>query len=220
MNDKKTNIKKITILALFCALAYIVEFVFRIKVGFLTFDAKDAVITVGAMFFGPLSGVIAALAVSLLEMITVSTTGFYGLIMNFTSTAAFAVVASLIYKHKKTLKGAIIGLLAGIFSMTAVMVLLNILITPLYMKKSIEAVLKILPTLIVPFNFTKALFNTALVLILYKPISIALKHIGIAGNKDEKYVFDEKTIIMLVSGVLLLAVAVVIFIFILNGKIV
>ena len=219
MNDKKINIKKLTVMALFCALAYVVEFVFRIKVGFLTFDAKDAVITISAMFFGPLSGVVTALAVALLEMITVSTTGFYGLVMNFASTAAFAVVASLIYKYKKTLKGAIIGLLAGIFSMTAVMVLLNILITPLYMKTNVEAVMQILPTLIVPFNFTKALFNTALVLILYKPISVALKRIGICGDKNEIYVFDAKTAAMLVSGVALLVVAVVIFIFILNGKI-
>lgn len=220
MDKNRINIKKITTIALFCALAYVVEFVFRIKVGFLTFDAKDAIITIEAMFFGPVSGLVTAIVVALIEMLTVSDTGLYGFVMNVASTVAFAVVASAIYKHKKTLKGAILGLLTGIISMSAVMVGMNLLVTPLYMKADISAVLKIIPTMILPFNFTKALFNTALVLILYKPISVALKRIGVAGDKNEKYSFDKTTIIMLISGIVTLTVALVIFIVVLNGKIV
>ena len=40
------NIKKLTVTALFCALAFLMTFVFRFKVGFLTFEFKDAVISV------------------------------------------------------------------------------------------------------------------------------------------------------------------------------
>ena len=79
----KLDIYKMVVLSLFCAMAYIFVFVFRIKVSFLTFDAKDAIITVCSLLYGPLSGVIVSLVVSFLEFITVSDTGLYGLIMNF-----------------------------------------------------------------------------------------------------------------------------------------
>ena len=52
MNKSREKIKKLVLVALFAALAYVCMFVFRIKVSFLTFDAKDAVMTVGSMFLG------------------------------------------------------------------------------------------------------------------------------------------------------------------------
>ena len=82
-------------MALLCALAYICEFVFRIKVSFLTFDAKDAIIAIGALAFGPVSGVAMSLVVALLELVTVSETGFYGFLMNFLSSAVFSVIPAL-----------------------------------------------------------------------------------------------------------------------------
>ena len=42
---KKNNVKKITVTALFCALAFLMTFIFRFKVGFLTFDMKDAILS-------------------------------------------------------------------------------------------------------------------------------------------------------------------------------
>ena len=90
------RVKKLTCLALFVALAYVTMFVFRIKVGFLTFDAKDAIITVAAISFGPLSGVLISLAVALLEMVTVSDTLIYGFLMNFLSSATFSATAALL----------------------------------------------------------------------------------------------------------------------------
>ena len=43
---KKYNTKKLVLLAMFSALAYATMFVFRIKVSFLTFEARNAVITI------------------------------------------------------------------------------------------------------------------------------------------------------------------------------
>ena len=80
----KTNkTKKMVTVAMFCALAYICVFIFRFKVSFLTFDVKDAVITMGAMFCGPLTAPLISFIVALIEMITVSDTELYGMI--FTS---------------------------------------------------------------------------------------------------------------------------------------
>ena len=41
---KNEQIKKIAVTAMLTALAFLITFVFRFKVGFLTFDFKDAII--------------------------------------------------------------------------------------------------------------------------------------------------------------------------------
>ena len=50
---KNASLKKLSVTAMLCALAYICMFVFKFKVGFLTFDLKDAVLTVIAFLYGP-----------------------------------------------------------------------------------------------------------------------------------------------------------------------
>ena len=47
----KERILRMVMIALFCALAFAVMPLFRINVMFLTFDIKDAVITVPAYFY-------------------------------------------------------------------------------------------------------------------------------------------------------------------------
>ena len=66
MINRKKSVLQLTMVARFCALSYLCLFVFRIKVSFLTFDAKDAVMTIGAMFFGPIAGFTMALVTNAL----------------------------------------------------------------------------------------------------------------------------------------------------------
>ena len=96
----KLDTKKLVGMAMFAALAYSVTFVFRIPVMFLTFDAKDAIIIIASLIYGPVSGIIISLTVALIELITISGTGVYGFIMNFASSAVFSAVAALVYKYK------------------------------------------------------------------------------------------------------------------------
>ena len=84
-SNKKYDIRKLTVMGMFSALAYISTFIFHFPVAFLTFDPKDAIITIGAMFFGPVSGILMSAIVALAELATISDTGPYGLIMNFIS---------------------------------------------------------------------------------------------------------------------------------------
>lgn len=172
------NVKKMTILAMFIALGYVCLFVFRIKVQFLTLEFKDVFITMSGFIFGPLAAAAVALAESLLELATLSDTGFWGALMNFAGSAAFAVTASLIYKFNKTFKGAVIGLVSAVFSMTAVMLLMNILITPIYMHTDVNTVAGMIPKLLLPFNLIKGMLNAAIAFILYKPLSQALRATG------------------------------------------
>ena len=117
----RERVKRLVFIALFAALAYASTMIIHPKVLFLTFDVKDAVITLAAMAFGPVAGVTISFLAALIELVTISETGIYGFIMNFLGSAVFSLTASLIYKHKKTLIGGIIGLATAVFSMTAVM---------------------------------------------------------------------------------------------------
>ena len=219
------KILRMVMVALFCALSYAVTLVFRINVSFLTFDIKDCMITIGGLLFGPLAAVSISAVTALLEAITVGDTGFYGLLMDFVSSASFAVVASLIYRYRRDLIGAVIGLVSAIFCMTAVMLGMNLLIVPLYTPGvSVAVVAKMLPTLILPFNLTKAVMNAALVLILYKPVATALRYARVklpGGSQSAAPIKGswKTTLLLSLAGVLLIAASLILFVVLLGGSI-
>lgn len=226
-NNGAYKIKKLCMVALFCALAYATMFVLRIKVSFLTFDAKDAIITLAGLLFGPIASLVISLTVALIEMISVSDTGFWGFLMNFLSSAAFSCTAALIYKYKRSIKGAIIGLTASVFVTTAVMMLLNLIITPIYTGQPSAVIASMIPTLLFPFNLTKSVLNMALVLILYKPVSRAMKAAKVMRSAEldvdsTRAEVDKKrsrvtSLVILLVGALLIAISVTVFIVVLGG---
>ena len=178
------RIKKMSAVAMFCALAFVLTYV-KVPVLFLSLEVKDAVIVLCTLLFGPLSGLFIAVLVPFLEMVTHSSTGIYGFLMNILSSVTFSMVAGLIYKYKKSFYGAIAGLLSGVFAVTAVMMLANLLITPYYMGAPIQTVAAMIPKVLLPFNFLKATLNAAIVLLLYKPLSNVLKRMGFLPKKAE-----------------------------------
>ena len=219
-SKRRENLLRMVVVAVFCALAYACQFVFRIHVSFLTFDAKDAVMAIGAMIFGPVWGVVMAFLVAFLEFLTLSGTGVYGFIMNCASSAAFTALCAGVYKHKRTMVGAVLGLCTAVLGTTAWMMLLNLIVTPYYMTGgSVKAVAELIPTLLLPFNLTKSLMNAGLVLVLYKPVSLALKKAKILKGGPDKFTFDKKTLAVLIGGLSLIAVCVVIFLVVLHGNI-
>ena len=124
--NQTANTKKLVTMGMLAAIAYVVMLVGRIPVVlFLKYDPKDVIITIGGFLFGPMSAFIISLVVSVVEFFTASDTGIIGLIMNVLSTCAFSCVAAFIYKKKHTIKGALIGLITGCVTMTAVMLLWN-----------------------------------------------------------------------------------------------
>lgn len=205
------DIKRIVGMATFAALAYAVTFVFRIHVQFLTFDAKDAILTIAAFIYGPLSAIIMSLVPALLELITISGTGPWGFLMNFASSACFSFVASFIYKYKRSFNGAIIGLYSAVVITTGFMIALNLLVTPIYMGVPRAMVIDFLPSLLLPFNFAKSLMNAAITMLIYKPVSTAMKRANlIEGKFDAK--FTKKSLIMLIIGAVTLAAAITVFV--------
>ena len=175
---KKTiDVKKMVLLSLLSALAYVITVAFpRIEVaGFLRYEPKDVIIVIGAFLLGPYAAVVSSSLVALLEMVTISSTGPVGGLMNALSSCSFALVASLIYNKKRTLGGAILALAVGGVVMSGVMLLWNWLVTPLYMKVERSVVEAMLLPVFLPFNLIKAGLNSALILALYKPMLTAIR---------------------------------------------
>jgi len=175
-NKMNSKTRKITTVGMLCALAYVVVVVGRIPlVLFLKYDPKDVIIAIGGLIFGPLTSFLASLIVSFVEMITISDNGVIGFIMNIISSCSFACTAAFIYKKRRKLSGAIIGLLCGWGTMIIVMMLWNYLVTPIYMGYPREAVVKLLLPAFLPFNLIKGGLNAAITMLLYKPIVTALR---------------------------------------------
>ncbi|MDR1620633.1 MAG: ECF transporter S component [Clostridiales bacterium] len=170
------DVKTWVTLGMLAAVAYLVMVVGRIPmVLFLRYDPKDVIITIGGFLYGPFAALIVSLVVSLVEMFTVSDTGFIGFIMNVLSTCSFACTAAVLYKRRQSLKGAVAGLAAGVLLTTCVMLVWNYLITPLYMKVDREQVAALLIPAFLPFNLVKGGLNAAITLLLYKPVVTGLR---------------------------------------------
>lgn len=176
MSKKRVDTKQLVVLALMAALAYAAVAVFRIPVVlFLKYEPKDCVLAIAGMLYGPLPALAVSAVVSLLEMVTISTTGPIGFVMNVLSSALFVCPAAWAYKKNRTLKGALVGLVVGALLMSGGMVLWNWLITPLYMGIPRQAVVEMLLPTFLPFNLLKAGLNAALTILLYKSVVTVLR---------------------------------------------
>lgn len=188
----KSKSNRITTIAMLSAITFIVMLIGRIPVVlFLKYDPSDVIVTLGGLIWGPATACIVSIIKSVVEMITVSSTGPIGCIMNIVQTLSFACTAAVIYKKNRTLKGAISGLLAGWLVTVAVMMLWNYLITPIYMGYPREAVKAMLLPVFLPFNLLKGGLNASITFILYKPVVSALRKSGIvqasAGEAKSKH---------------------------------
>lgn len=209
--------KRITTIAMLCAISYVVMAVGRVPVVlFLKYDPKDAIIALGGLIWGPLTSCIVTIIVSLMEMITVSDTGLLGCVMNVLSSCAFACTAAAIYKKKHTLSGAVLGLAVGCVTMVTVMMVWNYLVTPLYMGYPREAVVELLIPAFLPFNLLKSGLNAGITFLLYKPVITALRKGGYISMSEQQSQGKP-------TGLILLAVVVIItcilFILSMNGVI-
>lgn len=183
MNISKT--KKITTIAMLCALAYVAVAVGRIPlVLFLKYDPKDVIIVIGGLIFGPLTSFAVTVIVSVVQMFTISGTGILGCIMNIISSCSFACTAAFIYKRKHKLSGAIFGLFCGWSCQVVVMMLWNYLIAPIYMGYPREVIVELLLPAFLPFNLIKGGLNAAITMLLYKPVVTALRRSNLIESKQ------------------------------------
>lgn len=210
--------RKITTIGMLCAVTYVIMAVGRIPVVmFLKYDPSDVIVTLGGLIWGPMTSCIVSVVVASVEMVTVSSTGILGCIMNIVQTVSFACTASAIYRKKRTMSGAVIGLSVGCITSVLLMMLWNYLITPLYMGYSREAVAELLLPVFLPFNLLKSVLNAALTFVLYKPVITALRKGGYAAMPEKESRRQKRNGMTLLA--VLLIVTCVLIILAMNGMI-
>ena len=207
-------------LAFFTAVAYLSIYIIHFRVQFLTFEFKNVFITIAAMLFGPLAGCVISLVSAFLEFALYSTTGFYGFLMNFISSASFSMIAALIYRGSRTQLSSYLSLGVASIASTAMMVVANLLVTPLFLGGTVAEVLALIPKMIFPFNLIKCIANSALILLFYKPITLILRRAKmIPGEVNNGDYFNSRTVVSIVVAAGLITVSLVVLILVLGGSI-
>ncbi|GMA08143.1 riboflavin transporter [Tetragenococcus halophilus subsp. flandriensis] len=215
MQESRQNtkyIRYITFMAAFSALAYISVIFLKIPmIAFLKYEPKDVFVILGGLIFGPLFTVFLSIIVPFLELITVSSTGIIGFIMNAISTFFYVLPPVLFYAKRRSTKSLLYGLIIGTIGLTIVMIMWNYFLAPIFFGYTREAAVQILVPVILQFNLIKGGINAVLILLLYKPVtnvlvkSNILKKIDFEGFKNER-----KIITSIVTAMLILTVIFVI----------
>ena len=177
----KAKTLKLTTLAMLAAVAIVlvalVHFPLLPAAPFLEYDPADIPILIGTFLYGPWAGLALTAVVSVLQGLTVSAaSGWIGIVMHVLATGSFVLLAGFLYHRDHTRKGAYLALGAGVLAQTLVMTGCNLVFTPLFMGASMQEVVGMLLPAIIPFNLLKAVLNSVVTMVVYKPVSRALKH--------------------------------------------
>ena len=180
-------IAKTGILTAIAAILMILEMNLPLMPAFLKFDFSEIAVLLATFSMGPLTGILVELRKTRIHYPFTTPSGV-GELANFLVGASFVGTAGLIYRLKKTRRGAALGMVAGTLAMTAAACLVNYYITlPFYFKfipleqivAACQAVGNVLVTdirtllvyVFVPFNLFKGLVISLLVSLIYKRIS-------------------------------------------------
>ena len=163
--------------ALSLVLILLINFPILPAVPFMKYDPADIPILIGTFLFGTSGGLILTVLVSVIQGLFISGDGGpIGVLMHILATGSFVFVAGMIYQRTRTKMAALISLICGALTMTVVMVICNLIFTPLFlgapMGKVVEGkVVELLLPAIIPFNLIKAGVNAIITWFVYKPIS-------------------------------------------------
>jgi riboflavin transporter FmnP len=184
------NMTKIAILTAISAVIMLLEFPLPFAPSFYELDLSETVILMGGFAMGPMAAVMMELLKNILNLLMNGTiTAGVGEFANFAMGCALVVPAAVIYKYKKTIKGAILALCVGVLSLVVVGAFVNYFIMiPAYvalagfpldailgMAKEVNPLVGSLESMIVfavmPFNLVKGIICSVLNLLLYKRLS-------------------------------------------------
>lgn len=188
-NKSLKYLTKISVLSVIAAVLMLFEFPLPFAPSFYKLDFSEIAVLISGFALGPAAGVITEFLKILLNLIMNGTaTAFVGEISNFSIGVAFVLPASLVYKYRKNLSGAIIGMVAGTLSLTVLGALINYYVmVPAYAKffmpmevivglgnkvnGRIDSLLSLILLATVPFNFLKGVLCSLLTALIYKKVS-------------------------------------------------
>ena len=190
MTNRKSNLSvqymtRISILGALSAILFMIEVP---VIAFYKLDVSTLPALLGAFSMGPAAGLAILLIKDLFGLLH-SGTMYVGELADFIMGAAFILPAALIYRHKKSRKTALLGVITGTVAMTIVGVLVNWLIMiPFYMTAfgmPMESIIgmaqsampfvdtewELLMYVTAPFNLLKGIVLSLLTFLLYKRLS-------------------------------------------------
>lgn len=185
---------KIGMLAAISVVLMLFEIPLPFAPSFYEIDFSEVPVLIGAFAMGPVASAAIELVKILLNLVITGTdTAGVGELANFIIGCSLCLPAAIIYKRKKTRKGAMIGMVAG----TALMVVIGCLINAYVMLPAYSAAFNLpidalvqmgtainpnitnLNTFVIfavaPFNLLKAVLVSLIVLLIYKKISPIFK---------------------------------------------
>lgn len=195
---KRMALKNVVAIGMLAAIAMILM-LFEFPIPFIApsfyeIDLSEVPVLIGTFAMGPVAGVLIELVKILLKLLIKGTsTAYVGDFANFVIGCAFLLPAGIIYWRHKTLRNAIIGLIAGGLTMIVAGSLINaFVLLPLYAKMfmggmeniiaagaavnaGISGVASFVILAVAPFNLVKAIIVSILTLLLYKRVSSLIK---------------------------------------------
>jgi len=171
----KISVNKMVKMSVLTALSIVLIILIRFPIipsaSFLVYEPADVPILIGTFIFGPIAGLVITFMVALIQAILLNPNGgWVGFIMHLIATGTLVLVAGIIYKRIHSIKGAILGLLAGCISMTLIMIPANYFFVVNFYGMSFQAVTAYIYSAAIPFNLIKSFVNSFIVLLVYKHI--------------------------------------------------
>lgn len=167
--------RRIAMYALFVALAMaasLIELPIFPAAPWLKYDPSGIVCLVAGFAFGPY----AAAIVSILGFLPHVFTSPWGALMGMLVALAISVPASLVYRRKRTRRGAMTGMALGMVIALVVALISNLLVTPLYAHMTVAQVAAMIVPILLPFNLLKFAIHAVVTFLIYKPITTLLDH--------------------------------------------
>jgi riboflavin transporter FmnP len=174
------SVQQLAQMGMLAAIAVVLIIYVRIPLipaaSYLVYDMADIPVLLGAYLFGPAAGLLILTVASAIQAFMLDGNNIIGFIMHMAASGALVVIASLLYRRLGSLdRSLIISLIAGGLSMTALMIPLNLVFTPLLFGMPVQAVVSLIIPVLLPFNLIKAGLNSALFFLLFKSLRLALK---------------------------------------------
>jgi len=142
----------------------------------LKYDPGEVPALVAAFALGPGAGI----AVELVKAALFSLFrpgglgGPFGIFMNLLAGITFVAVAGVYYRLEHTRKGAIKAMGLGVMVTTAVMIVANIALTPIFFGLPRAQVIALVLPALLPFNLLKGLMSAAVTYFVYKRVRVYL----------------------------------------------
>ncbi len=200
-NKNISNTQRITLIGIFSALAAVLMYLeipfFFAPPEAYKLDFSEVPVLISSFMLGPVEGIITeCLKIAIKLIIKPTSTAFVGEFANLVVGITFVLPASIIYKKRKTRKGALIGMAAGTLTMTVVGCFVNAFIllpafAYLFGNVPVSEIIKLgtavnpaitnmftfIVLAVVPVNIVKGVLVSLVVFLIYKPVTKGIRSI-------------------------------------------